>query len=60
MALFETEGLDEFSEALELVRKSYPKEVKKFMQSEGNKLKKRTLKTARSSVGKKTGNFEKA
>ena len=59
MALFETEGLDEFSEALELVRKSYPKEVKKFMQSEGNKLKKRTLKTARSSVGKKTGNFEK-
>lgn len=59
MALFETEGLDEFSEALGLVRKVYPKEVKKFMQSEGNKLKQRTLKTARTSVRKKTGNFEK-
>ena len=47
MALFETEGLDEFSEALELVRKSYPKEVKKFMQSEGNKLKKKNLKNSK-------------
>lgn len=59
MAMFEIKGLDELSEEMIKVKKNYPKEVKKFMQSEGNKLKNRTLKTARSSVGKKTGNFEK-
>lgn len=59
MALFEFNGLDEMTEALSMVQKVYPKEVKKFMQSEGTKLKNRTLKTAKSSVGKKTGNYQK-
>jgi hypothetical protein len=40
MALFEFDGLDEVAETLDMVSKAYPKEVKKFMQSEGNKLKK--------------------
>ena len=43
MSLFETEGIDEFSDAIELIRKNYPKEVKKFMQSEGTKLKNKTI-----------------
>ncbi len=59
MSLFDIEGLDELSDTMIMIGEVYPKEVKKFMQLEGNKLKNRTLKTARSSVGKKTGNFEK-
>ncbi len=59
MALFETEGIDEFSDAVEMIRELYPKEVKKFMQSEGTKLKNSTVKKARTTVGKKTGNYEK-
>lgn len=56
---FETDGLDDFIDSMELIEKNYPTEIKKFMQSEGNKLKNRTLKTAKSSVGKKTGNYLK-
>ena len=59
MSLFETDGIDEFSDAIELIRKNYPKEVKRFMQSEGTKLKNKTVKKARTAVGKKTGNYEK-
>lgn len=57
---FEIEGLDKMTEALSQVQQIYPKEIKKFMQSEGTKLKNRTLKTAKTSVGKKTGNYQKA
>lgn len=56
---FEVSGLDEMTEALSMVQKVYPKEVKKFMQSEGNKLKKQTKSKAQSSVKKKTGNYLK-
>lgn len=56
---FEINGLDEMTEALNMVQKVYPKEVKKFMQSEGNKLKKQTKSKAQSSVKKKTGNYLK-
>ncbi len=56
---FEINGLDEMTEALGMVQKVYPKEVKKFMQSEGNKLKKQTKSKAQSSVKKKTGNYLK-
>jgi hypothetical protein len=59
MALFEFDGLDEVAETLDMVSKAYPKEVKKFMQSEGNKLKKKTKQKASSVVNKKTGNYEK-
>lgn len=57
MALFEIDGLDELVSTMDLVSKNYPKEVKKFMQSEGTKLKNRTIKKAKATVGVKTGNF---
>lgn len=56
---FEVSGLDEMTNALGQVQELYPKEIKKFMQSEGTKLKNRTLKTAKSNVKKKTGNYFK-
>lgn len=56
---FEISGLDEMTEALKQVQDAYPQEVKKFMQSEGTKLKNRTVKTAKSSVKQHTGNFVK-
>ena len=59
MSGFETEGLDDFIDAMDLIQRNYPTEIKKLMQSEGNKLKNRTIKTAKSSVGKKTGNYLK-
>ncbi len=59
MHMFEFEGLDELSDTMIMVSKAYPKGIKKFMQSEGNKLKNKTLKIAKSSVGVKTGNFLK-
>ena len=59
MALFEISGIDDFVDTANLVAKTYPKEVKKFMQSEGTKLKNRTVKTAKSTVGEKTGNYLK-
>lgn len=61
MSGFEFDGsIDDFTNALELVRRNYPKEVKKFMQKEGNKLKNATKRKARSSVKKRTGNYEKS
>ena len=36
---FEIDGLDEMTEALSQVQELYPKEIKKFMQKEGTKLK---------------------
>ena len=56
---FIIEGLDEMTEALNAVQGLYSKEIKKFMQKEGTKLKNRTLKTAKSTVKKKTGNYFK-
>lgn len=56
---FEINGLDEMTEALSQVQDLYPKEIKKFMQSEGNKLKKQTKSKAKSSVKKRTGNYLK-
>ena len=56
---FEIEGLDEVTEALKMVQDLYPKEIKKFMQSEGNKLKKETKNKAKSDVKKRTGNYLK-
>lgn len=55
---FEFDGsIDDFVSTVRAIRNVYPKEVKKFMQSEGNKLKRLTLKTAKSSVKQKTGNY---
>ena len=49
---FEIEGLDEVTEAFNMVQDLYPKEIKKFMQTEGNKLKIETMNKARSDVKK--------
>jgi len=60
MALFDIEGLEEVSDTMKMISKVYPKEIKKFMQREGSKLKNKTAKTAKSStLGKITGNYEK-
>ena len=50
MSLFDIEGLDELVSAMDMVSQVYPKEVKKFMQKEGTKLRNRTVKTAKSSA----------
>lgn len=53
---------DEFKklekEVLRLAKK-YPKETKKFLQTQGNKLKQTAVKIAKSKVKKKTGNYQK-
>lgn len=59
MALFKTEGIDEFVDTVELVKKAYPKEIKRFMQSEGNKLKKQTIEKAKAVIDEHTGNYLK-
>ncbi len=60
MGMFEFEGLDELSDTMAMVSRDYSKEVKKFMQKEGNALRKQTLKTAAAYVGEKTGNYRKS
>ena len=59
MALFEIEGIDELADDFKLVQRNYPKEIKKFMMKEENKLKKLTLKRAKTEVNKDTGNYLK-
>lgn len=59
MALFEFGEVAELTETLKQVRNVYPKEVRQFMMREGTKLKNRTLKKAKASVKKRSGNFFK-
>ena len=59
MDLFDIEDIDKLADTLFLVGKVYPKEVKSFMQEEGKKLKKITVKAAKAYVGEKTGNYIK-
>ncbi len=59
MELFEIEGLYELTDTMKMISQVYPKEVKKFMQSEGNKLKRKTLELAKFNVGEETGNLFK-
>ncbi|MED1953794.1 HK97 gp10 family phage protein [Brevibacillus centrosporus] len=57
---FDIGELDEFVvELLELAEEKMPNETKKFLQREGNKLRKYTLKKAKSLVKKDTGNYFK-
>lgn len=51
------EGADEFAEAIELVKQTFPKDVAKFMRAEGTKLKNVTKKKARTMVKQHSGNF---
>lgn len=59
MGCFEVDCSD-FCNTIDLVKKAYPKKVKKFMQKEGNKLKRKVTKTAKNRVKKKTGSYEKS
>lgn len=52
-------SFDDFDKTVKLISENYPKEVKKFMQKEGNKLKRLTLKIAKASVKKMSGNYFK-
>jgi hypothetical protein len=57
---FDISELDEFTkELLELAEEKMPNETKKFLQAEGNKLKRLTAKKAKQLVKKKSGNYLK-
>lgn len=57
---FDLRELDNFTKKmLELAEEKMPKETKKFLQTEGNKLKKAKTKKAKSLVKKDTGNYLK-
>lgn len=58
-ASFDSDGIDEISDTMKMIHKIYPAEVKKFLQKEGTKLKKRTLEKARSVIEPHTGNYFK-
>ena len=52
--------LDDFSkELLKLATKTKPTETRKFLQTEGNKFRKEIVKTAKSRVKERTGNYIK-
>ena len=54
------DSIDNFVDTVKAIKDVYPNETKKFMQKEGNKLKRQTLKVAGSSaLHKITGNYEK-
>jgi len=60
MTGFDIRELTQFQkELLDLATKKMPKESKQFLRKEGTKLKKLTLKTAKSKVKKKKGNLFK-
>lgn len=60
MTSINTRELDIFSEELlNIARKEMPKETKKFMNQEGQKLKKKAKQYAKQTVKKKTGNYLK-
>lgn len=55
----EVQGSDALVKAIDMVTDLYPKDVEKFMRSEGNKLKRATVKRAKSMVRQHTGNLVK-
>lgn len=58
--IFSLEELDCFSrEILELADKKLPKQTKKFVKKEGNKLKSATIKKAKAKTNKRTGKYYK-
>lgn len=58
--IFDISELDNFAaELLELGEKELPKKTNKFMKKEGKKLKRVTIKKAKSKTNKKTGNYYK-
>lgn len=60
MANIDTSDIDDFAKSLlEFANSDMPKQSKKFLQKEGNKLRKKTLAKAKSLTNKKTGNYYK-
>lgn len=58
--MFDFSELDRYSEAiLRIAEEEMPRETKKFIRTEGRKLKTATKKKARKKVKKKTGNYLK-
>ena len=58
--LFDVSELTEYTQdLLDLAKHKMPKETKRFLQKEGNQLRKLTRQTAKRSVKKKTGNYLK-
>lgn len=58
--MFDFSELDRYSEAiLRIAEEEMPRETKKFLRTEGRKLKTATKKKARKKVKKKTGNYLK-
>lgn len=58
--LFETTELDRYArEILKIAQNDMPRETKKFIRTEGRKLRTATRKKARKRVKKKTGNYLK-
>ena len=57
---FDVRELDRYSrEILRLAQRDMPRETSKFLRTEGNKLKRVTVKKAKSKTNKKTGNYYK-
>lgn len=60
MSGFEIKGMTEFQDNIDrLIVTAFPKQQEKFLKKEANKLLKEMRKTARSRVGKVTGNYLK-
>ncbi|MDR3984066.1 MAG: HK97 gp10 family phage protein [Dysosmobacter sp.] len=57
--VFDTGELDKFAKQMEKTSKRFRTRQKSFMRKEGNKLKTKTVRQARS-IGKKTGNYLKS
>lgn len=51
---------DDFVKTLDLIKRAYPKKVRRFLQKEGNKLKNKVSKRAKTDVKIKTGNYHKS
>ena len=56
---FSSRDLENLEREVLRLAKKYPKETKKFLQSQGNKLKARVKKKAKSKLKEKSGNYIK-
>lgn len=59
MGTFDVKGLEELEKEVIRLARNYPKETKKFLQKQGNKLKTRAIKKAKSKLKEKKGNYLK-
>lgn len=59
MGILDTKDLEDLEKEVIRLARNYPKETKKFLQKQGNKLKVRAIKKAKSKLKEKTGNYLK-